>query len=314
MHSNQPANIGKIALQALIKQRRRARQARERRQLPLIIDSDLWHSQICDKIETLGLPDTELVKVKRITGEGEFTCRVELRRPFLENFLACGTNEIVRICKCCGARKTFAVNCNQKFCPRCQWRLTKKRVEIIQAWSARIKNPLHLVLTQKNFPVLTRKKICEHMRNLRRMRGQKLFAPVRGGSTSVEITNKGNGWHLHSHWLLDSDWIDPGKISVAWGKLVGQEFAIVKLKPITQSEYMGELAKYVAKGNEIASWSADEIWQFINAIRRQRFFFTFGTLRKLGPEIRAQLAFMKPEAEPCECGESDWKFQPAPLV
>jgi len=132
---------------------------------------------------------------------------------------------------------------------------------------------------------------------------------VSGGCCTVEITNNGNGWHLHSHWLVDSKLIDPQELAIAWGKQVGQEFAIVKVKKICERDYLSELCKYVAKGSELATWSAEQIWEFATAIRGRRFFFTFGSLSKLAPEVRAELLFLKPEKKPCDCGESDFVFK-----
>ena len=130
---------------------------------------------------------------------------------------------------------------------------------------------------------------------------------------TVEITNNGKGWHLHSHWLVDADELDPREISVTWGKLVGQEYAIVKVKPVEATDYLSELCKYVAKGSEIASWAPEQIWEFTTAIRGRRFFFTFGSLTKLAAEVREEIRFLKPEAAGCDCGSHDFKFAPPGL-
>jgi hypothetical protein len=307
-------------VQDAIRERLRQKQHRERQQKELLSKEDLWHDQIADKLASLELPTWEVRKKNPLTEEqkankiaaGETFDEEEsyhLKYPWLENFYRCGTESIIRQCCCCGTRQEFKIQCSQKFCPRCQWKLTKKRVELMTAWSQRIKNPQHIVLTQKNFPTLTRKKLAEHVKNIAKIRRKKVFKNVRGGTTSVEITNEGNGWHLHSHWLVDAGVVDPSELAISWGKLVNQEYAIVKVKPVTSREYISECAKYVAKGNDIARWPVEHIWEFLLAIRGRRFFFSFGDLSKLAPEVKEQIRFQRPEKKGCECGSHDFKFR-----
>ena len=174
-----------------------AKRARERRQLPLIQENDLHHETIRAKLD--GLWETT-----------QFV-----------NFSRCGHESIYRTCKCCGQVTQMPYRCSIKWCPRCSWRITDGRKKMLHLWASRIDQPKHLVLTQRNFSVLTGRKIREHTRNLARLRRSKCFQRVRGGSISVEITNEGNGWHLHSHWLLDCRWLDMPSVTRRWAKLVG---------------------------------------------------------------------------------------------
>jgi len=293
-----------------IRARLKARQARERLQRELLSKTDLWHHTIATKLESLGIPQfREIHSEPDQFGE---TRVVEYKRqnPWLDNFLACGTETIVRQCECCGDRQEYQTNCSQKFCPRCQWKLTKARTQLITAWAHRLPSALHIVLTQRNFSVLTKAKLRAHVQALGKIRRQKVFAPVKGGCVSVEITNEGRGWHLHSHWMVAARFVDAHDLALAWGKLVGQEFAIVRVKPLTSADYIGEVAKYVVEGCELAKWPAEEIWQFCNAIRGRRFFFTFGELSRIAPEIRRELRRAAPEKTPCECGSLRFKFVP----
>jgi hypothetical protein len=296
-------------VQQMIRRRKIARQQRERMQLQLVESADLFHSQICDKLESLGVQS--YVPLGQLTDESGEEVQVgwKLRYPWLDNFFECGQHEIRRQCRCCGETKIFKKMCSQKWCPRCSWKVSKRREEKIKVWAKRIRSPLHIVLTQKNFPTLTSRKLKEHISNLQSIRRQDFFSHVDGGCITVEITNTGNGWHLHSHWLVNARSMDTEKLSIAWGKLVGQEFAIVKAKKILNTEYLSEVCKYVAKGSEIAQWKAEEIWEFATAIRNRRFFFSFGTLFKLAKEIREELQFLKPESVSCECGSHDFKFK-----
>lgn len=225
------------------------------------------------------------------------------------NFRRCGHEEIFRTCKHCGRVETFFYRCSLKWCPCCQWRITSKRQALIGLWAKKISQPKHLVTTQSNFPVLTHHRIREHQVHLAKLRRTNCMAKVRGGCVSTEITNEGRGWHLHAHWLLDVDWLDMAEVSSAWGKQVGQNFAVVKVKDVRDKSYMQEITKYLAKGSEIASWPPEQINEFIRAIRGIRFFSSFGALRKLAPQIRAELALQKPPPPVCDCGETDFVYR-----
>ena len=263
----------------------RARRIRERQQGQLLDENQDFHETV--RMKLAGLWD----------------CRQ------FDNFQRCGNEQIFRTCDSCKAVEKFDYRCSLKWCPRCQWIIADRRRKVLQVWAHKISQPKHLVLTQKNFPVLTQRKIREHQKNLARMRKAKCFRKVAGGCVSIEITNEENGWHLHSHWLIDVRWLDMEKVSVAWGKLVGQEFAIVKIKDVREAEYLQEVSKYVCEGSELASWPAEHILEFVTAIKGRRFFFAFGSLFKLGPAIRAELAAQKPELQPCECGCMEFIYE-----
>lgn len=125
----------------------------------------------------------------------------------------------------------------------------------------------------------------------------------------MELTNEGNGWHLHAHLLLDVDWLEMPDISQIWAGLIGQEFGIVKIKDVRGTEFVQEVAKYVAKGSELAKWPGEQLLEFINAIRGVRFFATFGELRKASKEIKRELLARAPAPRECECGCGNFVFE-----
>lgn len=268
-----------------IRERAIAKTLRERKQLALIPEDDLHKHTVWSKIRHLW-DDKQA-----------------------ENFAKCGRVQIYRTCKGCRDRRIFLWRCNLKWCPRCQWRVTAGRKKMLLEFAREIAQPKHLVLTQRNFATLTRKKIREHQRNLAAFRRLKCFAPVKGGCCSVEITHEGNGWHLHSHWLIDARWLDMQAVSEAWAKLVGQEFAICKVMDAREKNYVQELCKYVVEGSELAGWDAELIHQFVRAVKGCRFFFSFGSLLKAAPGIRAFLEAQKEPAKPCDCGCDRFEFR-----
>ncbi len=226
-----------------------------------------------------------------------------------ENLSKCGEEEIYKTCRGCGDWTGFLWRCSMKFCPLCNWRIARKRSEMLRAWSKVIAQPKHVVLTQKNFPILTRKKIRAFGRAIGKLRRNRLWKEVKGGCVSTEITNEGRGWHLHAHILCDVRFLDASVLAIEWGKLIGQEFGIVKVKDARGQDYLGEITKYVVKGSQLASWPAEQIGEFIHAIKGVRFFATFGTLFHLQRRIRAELDNQRPAQEPCKCGCSDFRFE-----
>lgn len=230
------------------------------------------------------------------------------------NFSRCGHDEIFKTCRGCGKWETFSYRCNLKWCPRCQQRLGAIRRNLISLWAKRITQPKHLILTHRNFPTLTRKILRRHTQQLAKMRRAKCFRTVKGGCVSTEITNEGNGWHLHAHLLLNVRWLDMEKISITWGKLVGQNFAIVKIKDVREKDYLQEICKYVVEGSELAKWPAEHINEFVQAVRGLRMFNSFGSLRELAPEIRREINAEKVSPPPCDCGCCDFTYEDSTAV
>jgi hypothetical protein len=282
-----PRQLSPDVVRDVIRQRANARRIREIEQRQLWREDDDFHE--CIRVKLDGL----------------------LESNQFQNFSRCGDDSLERTCRCCGEIQRLKYRCNIKWCPRCQWRLTEKRKRVLQLWASRVTQPKHLVLTQKNFPVLTRKKIREHTRALARLRRAKAFARVKGGCVSVEITNENQGWHLHSHWLLDCRWLDMPSVSRAWAKLVGQEFAICKVMDVRERGYLQEVTKYVCDGSEMAKWDPNQLLEFVTAVRRQRFFFTFGTLFHQAAEVRRALMSERGTPEPCDCGSDTFTYRDA---
>ena len=156
---------------------------------------------------------------------------------------------------------------------------------------------------------MTAKKIREFQLNMVKLRRTLVFEKVQGGCVSIEITNEGRGWHLHAHWLVDARWVDAQALAITWGNLVGQDYAVVKVKDVREKDYAQEICKYLAKGSEVASWDPAQILEFVSAIRGRRFFFAFGSLFKAGKQVRADLAKQKKPMADCECGAHDFLFE-----
>lgn len=271
-----PSNIE--LLEQKIRERMKVRREAEKRQGKLLKDGDLWHETVRAKLD------------------GRFEATQ------FGNFSKCGKERIFKTCRSCRSVEAFEYQCSIKWCPRCNWKITERRRELISRWASTIGQPKHIVLTQKNFPDLTASKIKALLVALRKLRRTQVWKQVKGGCTSIEVTNEGQGWHLHTHTLCDARWVDVHELSQVWGELVGQSFGVVCVKDVRGEEFKREVQKYVVKGNQLASWPAEQILEFVTAIKGKRFFFPFGSLYKLQKQIKLAIENDKPDAKPCDCG------------
>lgn len=218
------------------------------------------------------------------------------------NFQRCGRDTITIMCLECQRVKEARYQCGLKWCPYCNWRISDRRRRELEKITAGISGCKHVVLTQKNFPELTHAKIRESRQNLLKIRRSKVFGKISGGCASLEFTNEGRGWHMHWHLLVQSPFIPADELAIAWGKLVGQEFAIVKVMDVTDRSYVKEVCKYAVKGAELASWKPDQILSFIQSIRSVRCFTVFGKFADVRKVAKMQLKMEQPPTLPCECG------------
>jgi hypothetical protein len=118
----------------------------------------------------------------------------------------------------------------------------------------------------------------------------------------METTWDDNGAHVHLHVLVDCPWINISAVAIAWARLLGQEFSICKVKDARDKSYLAEVAKYVCKGSELASWNAEKLTTFLDAIEGVRAFGVFGTLYQKRAELRDWLDQLRSLRNVCECG------------
>jgi Replication protein/Transposase zinc-binding domain len=251
--------------------------------LDLLTPEDIWSRSLLAKIK--GLTDYQVY----------------------DHLSRCGNQELYITCRECGNTETRYYQCSLKFCPRCNWRIARERAKLLKIWTAVIHQPKHIVLTRRNQTgILTRKLFRDTMRKFSQLRASRFWKPVQGGCVSMELTNEGRGWHVHLHILADVKFLEAAELARRWGRLVGQDYAIVKIKDCRRKDYLGEVTKYVVKPSQMVSWQPEEIAQFICALKGIRFFTTFGSLFKLRRQIQAQIDAGKPGKKQCECGSCSW--------
>jgi len=278
----QPKPLTRIQWRELKVRRREA----ERKQLQGIESQDIFKLCIESKLEKAGA-------AAHCAETGEM---------WFANFLRCGRESFYMMCGICGDGHDAFYQCSQKWCPRCNWRISMKRRELLEHMTRGMSKVKHVVLTRKNVEVMTRAEILSDRKNLFALRRQKIFGKVTGGCASLEFTHEDAGWHPHWHLLVQSSFINPSELSIAWGKLVGQQFAIVKVMAVTEKSYLQEICKYVVEGSELSKWPAELILEFVIALRGTRCFTTFGKFQDIAKHSRLLIREERPKAEPCSCG------------
>jgi len=255
--------------------------------------------------ELPGVRKTEIFR-ESIVAKLQSVGRGDLAKPLA----LCETEETYLTCRNCGVCRTVWNRCNNRWCPTCGPRRTRRRAEELEIWTSGLKQPKHLTLTNRNSGVLTGYAVGTQLRGLAKIRRRAFARDWESGSWTLELTNEGRGWHLHVHSLIESRWIDMPAVARAWARYTGQEDnAICCVKDCRSREYLREVSKYVCKASELASWSPREIAQTMDAFRGRRAFGVFG--RAFGERREWQIAVraQRRERSKCECGECSWKIE-----
>lgn len=220
------------------------------------------------------------------------------------NLVRCGKEVFFSFCPNCQDSKQLSYQCSNRICPRCNWRIANKRRRLLEKITNGMTGTKHVVVTQRNFSSELRPKIRECRANLLKLRRRKIFGKVTGGCASLEITNEKKGWHLHWHILVQASFVDEQLLAKTWGRLTGQPYAIVKVKPVAEGSYLQEICKYAAKASDLAKWTPAQIAEFASATKRTNMFTVFGQFKKIRKyaELVLKLERMEKGIGACECG------------
>lgn len=247
--------------------------------------------------------------------EGEFWIQVELHHESIVSKLDtinrddlvgrmrdCHTADLVLTCPGCGIKRLVSNRCEKRWCPICVPRLARERRDQLSWWVSTLNQPKHVVVTARNTETLTRDRVREFRRSISKLRRQKFASNWKSGIWSLEVTNESRGWHLHAHLLVDCRWIDSGDLARCWGALVGQSYAVVKVKDGRKADYLRELAKYVVKSSQLAGWKALEIAEFMDSFVGTRTFGVFGSLVGERERWKRELRELRKSRARCSCG------------
>lgn len=224
----------------------------------------------------------------------------------------CHQDKSWRVCCGCSKRTHYWNRCDIFWCPQCSPRLARKRVDDLMWWVSKMRAPKHVVLTLRNIPNLTQSFLRESQKALSRLRRRKNLAGWTSGFWAMEITNRGRGWHVHFHLVVDAPWTDVRELSRIWKECNGGAGEVVWIEDATKGGLKASLPRYVtkytAKGFGLHEWDADMLAQFVTAIARVRTFGVFGALCGERTAHREWLREIRGKRKPCECGCVSFKF------
>jgi hypothetical protein len=214
----------------------------------------------------------------------------------------CHTEYTFAVCSGCGQVNKFPNRCDLFYCAECQPRLSHDRKKAVEWWTREVNQPKHVVLTVKNVAHLDKQHVQEFRSWLTRLRRSAFASNWLGGFYTLEVTNEGQGWHLHAHLLVDAKWIDAIQLSAKWSQITKGFGRIVKVKDARGKDYLAEVTKYVVKGVQLAAWSGADLVTFINAFDGVRTFGVFGSLYGKRTKFAEWWKSIRGSTPKCDCG------------
>jgi len=172
-------------------------------------------------------------------------------------------------------------SCGNRSCPICS-KVRSQRLFSLYSPLFAVIEPSKLSLLTLTFPntntlsegLFVLKNAVSHLRH------QKLFKDkVKGGLASIEVTYN-QGWHVHVHMLLYSDFLIRKKLIKSWFKLTGGYIVDVRQVKTEPLQALNYILKYVQKGLKfrgVPPEQVDDFYYIYNAtMYRFRSFFSFG--------------------------------------
>lgn len=233
----------------------------------------------------------------------------------------CGEDIWLR-CSECQTKVRGSTHCKKRWCPICAVSIAAERVAKFTSAVMKMRWPMHITLTRANEPDVSADSLRALLKCFRRLRQRNCWKlTVKGGFASLEITNRGNGWHPHLHVIADCEWFGlttspppqrwsrekkhatyvaaSAELEHEWSQIVKQPTSSVRIR----RKYGGEAGakslavetmKYTVKASDLIA-CAGRAADVIDAMKSVRLFRGFGSCFKL--KLDEQIK------EPCPCAE-----------
>lgn len=233
----------------------------------------------------------------RQKGIKEVLGTVYKKEKVIDNFLMCGEKSTSMICPNGCGQVTSNLKCNYIFCPECGLRRYTKFIIKYKRRMKKWQNPKHMILTLKNKKQITRqdfiqfstywKNFREYIKRYNKNKLKNVPNPtnyqiqIKEGIRIYEISNKGKGWHVHMHVLMESNYIQQETISKIW-KQVTKHSHIVYIKSVkgkALKQCINYVGAYMTKGHDYQN-----IKQLIDIylnVGEIKIMSTFGKTRKI---------------------------------
>jgi hypothetical protein len=259
-------------------------------------------------VEALGLLHTRLLS----EGEGVLAKMIE----------RCNQEVMVK-CACCAADRIAHHQCRKKWCPLCERSIAAKRSAELTKKVRHFQWPLFATFTMANEFDLKNEPVKRLKKAFRKLRHRRIWKDrVKGGCVCVEVTNRGNGWHVHLHAVIDCRWLSfrtpaPPPRSPAslireygmnskhelereWAKCLKAPLGICDVSRANRGTIAKEVVKYAVKGSDLIECK-EPIGDIIRALQASRLMGTFGHCHgkgKGGRSLQAEIGAAEEIAGP----------------
>ncbi len=251
--------------------------------------------------------------------------RSEGRTDLSSRLAKCGESFVLR-CAGCTEPLEARKRCDLKWCPTCARALAARTADRYARIMAHVQWPLFVTLTAQH-SIGDAMTMREHRRAWGKLRRLRWFrSKVPGGVMAWEITDSGNGMHVHAHGLFDCRWLSvttsaPGvgatketwakkqraaasEVSEQWSLCCGRK-ATMKVRRVWTSDggnirdALTEVVKYATKGSDLVN--QPNAGRIIDQLEGTRLLTSFGSCFGK-PEFKRQRSAPKM----CKCGCTEW--------
>ncbi|MDP2366520.1 MAG: hypothetical protein Q8M94_22425, partial [Ignavibacteria bacterium] len=215
----------------------------------------------------------------------------------LDNLTISRHKYLTLYCSKCGYSYEVMLRCGDRTCPDCRYkdyyRLLRAYLPLVQQ-----KNNLRfLTFTLMRYPdPLSRERILFLRKCWIKLTHLKKYQKsIKGGLYSIEAKNKGKGWNIHIHILVEGFYLNQKELSEDWLHLTGDSYIVFIEKCWSSGGALKYLLKYLSKSPEVFGYYEEYNLAFAGL----RLVSSFGTWYKA--IIKQKEPFKCPN---CDC--VDW--------
>lgn len=163
--------------------------------------------------------------------------------------LPVGHSFITLYCANCGYQHRVVLECGDRTCPHCRargfWRLFRGYEESIKPKQ----NLKSVTLTLKNVPDGRLGEVVDRQREaFKKLRRREPYARIWvGGIYAIECVNKGRGWNVHMHLIVEGGFVPQARLADDWYKITGDSMVVHIQHVRNPKAVLWHALKYVTK-------------------------------------------------------------------
>lgn len=188
----------------------------------------------------------------------------------------CSVTEMLWFCTHCMAWKYRTQHCKLRICAFCQVGRIIELQERVEFIAQSMDKPKMLTLTMPRCQDLetgikTIREAWKKLINRKEMRNR-----IKGGCYAIEIKPKKDGWHVHIHAILKTEFIPVKKLWALWAEVLNIKTANADIRQLEGQKALSEAIKYCTKQVDLIKLSQDQLEEYVRCTWGKRLFTTFG--------------------------------------